>query len=110
VSQVLSRWNLLPPQEAAKEILPCCGSRAWASGMAFSRPLQDTATLLATSDRIWRDLPTADWLEAFHSHPRIGETRRSEESSARSQNGRRRNRVAQRKAAFAETDARGSKS
>jgi 2-oxo-4-hydroxy-4-carboxy-5-ureidoimidazoline decarboxylase len=53
--------------------------------MASSRPLQDTAILLATSDRIWRDLPTADWLEAFHSHPRIGETRSPEESSARSQ-------------------------
>ena len=86
MSQVLSRWNLLPPQEAAKEILPCCGSRAWASGMGSSRPFQDTATLLATSDRIWRDLPTADWLEAFHSHPRIGEPRSAEESSARSQN------------------------
>src|SRR5882724_12220451 len=85
MSQALSRWNLLPPQEAAKEILPCCGSRAWASGMASSRPLQDTANLLATSDRIWRDLPTADWLEAFHSHPRMGETRRPAESSARSQ-------------------------
>src|SRR6266403_6178286 len=85
MSQALSRWNLLPPQEAAKEILPCCGSRAWASGMASSRPLQDTAILLATSDRIWRDLPTADWLEAFYSHPRIGETRSPQESSARSQ-------------------------
>ena len=86
MSQALSRWNHLPPQEAAKEILPCCGSRAWASGMTSSRPLQDTAILLATSDRVWRDLPTADWLEAFHSHPRIGETRSPEESSARSQN------------------------
>ena len=86
MSQVLSRWNLLPPQEAAKEILPCCGSRAWASGMASRRPFQDTATLLTISDRIWRDLPTADWLEAFHSHPRIGETRSPQESSARSQN------------------------
>jgi len=54
--------------------------------MASSRPVQDAATLLATSDRIWRDLTTSDWLEAFHSHPRIGETRRPAESSARSQN------------------------
>ena len=86
MSHVLSRWNLLPAHEAAKEILPCCGSQAWASGMASSRPVQDAATLLATSDRIWRDLTTSDWLEAFHSHPRIGETRRPAESSARSQN------------------------
>jgi 2-oxo-4-hydroxy-4-carboxy-5-ureidoimidazoline decarboxylase len=53
--------------------------------MASSRPVPDAATLLATSDRICRDLNTADWLEAFHSHPRIGETRRPTESSARSQ-------------------------
>jgi 2-oxo-4-hydroxy-4-carboxy-5-ureidoimidazoline decarboxylase len=86
VSQVLSRWNLLPADEAAKAILPCCGSGAWASGMAANRPIQDMATLLATSDRIWRDLSEADWMEAFRSHPRIGETRAPRQSSAKSQN------------------------
>ena len=85
MSYVLSRWNVLPAGEAAKEILPCCGSQAWASAMASSRPVPDAATLLETSDRICRDLSAADWLEAFHSHPRIGETRRPAESSARSQ-------------------------
>ena len=85
MSHVLSRWNLLPVGEAAKEILACCGSRAWATGMASSRPVEDLATLLATSDRIWRDLNAEDWLEAFQSHPRIGETRGPRESSARSQ-------------------------
>lgn len=85
MSHVLARWNLLPVDAAAKEILPCCGSQAWARGMASSRPVQDAATLLATSDRIWRDLTAADWLEAFNNHPRIGETRRPAESSARSQ-------------------------
>jgi 2-oxo-4-hydroxy-4-carboxy-5-ureidoimidazoline decarboxylase len=84
VSRVLSRWNLLPTDEAAKEILSCCGSRTWAKGMAASRPVQDVATLLATSDRIWRELSSADWLEAFHSHPRIGETRTAGEASDRS--------------------------
>jgi 2-oxo-4-hydroxy-4-carboxy-5-ureidoimidazoline decarboxylase len=85
VSQVLSRWNLLPTDEAAQAILPCCGSQAWAQGMAAIRPVQDMATLLATSDRIWRDLSAADWLEAFRSHPRIGDTRGPRESSLRSQ-------------------------
>lgn len=85
MNRVLSRWNLLPADEAAKEILPCCGSRAWANGMAASRPVEDVATLLASSDRIWRDLSAADWSDAFQSHPRIGETRGPLESSARSQ-------------------------
>jgi 2-oxo-4-hydroxy-4-carboxy-5-ureidoimidazoline decarboxylase len=85
VSYILSRWNLLPADEAAKEILPCCGSRAWANGMASIRPVEDLATLLATSDRIWRELDAGDWLEAFQSHPRIGDTRGSEEFSGRAQ-------------------------
>jgi len=85
VNDALSRWNLLPSNEAAHEVLPCCGSRTWANGMAGSRPLQDVATLLATSDRIWRGLSIADWLEAFQSHPRIGETQAPRESSARAQ-------------------------
>jgi 2-oxo-4-hydroxy-4-carboxy-5-ureidoimidazoline decarboxylase len=85
VSHVLSRWNLLPADEAVKEILPCCGSRAWANGMASSRPVEDLATLLATSDRIWRELDAEDWLEAFQSHQRIGDTRGSGEFSDRAQ-------------------------
>jgi 2-oxo-4-hydroxy-4-carboxy-5-ureidoimidazoline decarboxylase len=43
--------------------------------MASKRPMQDAAMLLRTSDAIWRGLGTADWLEAFRNHPRIGETR-----------------------------------
>ena len=31
-------------------------------------------TLLAKSDEVWRGLSEADWLEAFRSHPRIGES------------------------------------
>jgi 2-oxo-4-hydroxy-4-carboxy-5-ureidoimidazoline decarboxylase len=42
--------------------------------MASKRPIQDEASLLATSDVAWQNLREADWLEAFHSHPRIGET------------------------------------
>jgi 2-oxo-4-hydroxy-4-carboxy-5-ureidoimidazoline decarboxylase len=75
MSDVLPRWNFLPMVAAADEILPCCGSRAWAEGMAKRRPLPDEATLLAASDDIWRGLTESDWLEAFRSHPRIGESR-----------------------------------
>lgn len=73
MSQILSRWNLLPPDEAAKEILPCCGSRVWAQRLASHRPFKDVPTLLSTSDRIWGELSVSEWLEAFRSHPRIGE-------------------------------------
>jgi 2-oxo-4-hydroxy-4-carboxy-5-ureidoimidazoline decarboxylase len=75
MSHVLERWNLLPIEQAVKEILPCCGSNAWANGMTAQRPFPEEATLLAVSDQIWRNLTEADWMEAFRSHPRIGESR-----------------------------------
>jgi 2-oxo-4-hydroxy-4-carboxy-5-ureidoimidazoline decarboxylase len=74
MSNVLARWNFLPAAAAVNEILPCCGSRAWADGMVSRRPLPDATALRAASDDIWRGLTEADWLEAFRSHPRIGES------------------------------------
>lgn len=78
MTAVLARWNFLPFEAAVDEILPCCGSRAWASGMARRRPVSDEAALLAASDETWRALADSDWLEAFRSHPRIGESRINE--------------------------------
>jgi 2-oxo-4-hydroxy-4-carboxy-5-ureidoimidazoline decarboxylase len=75
MSDTLGRWNFLPATAAASEILPCCGSRAWAEAIAARRPLSDDESLLAASDEIWRSLAESDWLEAFRSHPRIGESR-----------------------------------
>jgi len=74
LNHVLAAWNAAPPAQAATEILPCCGSTAWADKLAGRRPFPDTASLLAASDEIWRDLAPADWLQAFRSHPRIGES------------------------------------
>src|SRR5271170_5323161 len=84
MSDVLTLWNLLPADEAAHEILPCCGSKAWARRMASQRPFADEASLLAACDEAWRDLGESDWTEAFCSHPRIGETRAEKPSHARS--------------------------
>lgn len=84
MSGVLVRWNRLPGEDAANEILPCCGSKAWAAGMAARRPLQDVTTLLAASDETWGNLTAADWTEAFRSHPRIGESRGVHSASAQS--------------------------
>jgi 2-oxo-4-hydroxy-4-carboxy-5-ureidoimidazoline decarboxylase len=36
--------------------------------------LPDEAALLVASDEIWQSLTESDWLEAFGSHPRIGES------------------------------------
>jgi OHCU decarboxylase len=71
----LGRWNRLPVDEAIRAILPCCGSKAWAQGMAARRPLADERALLAASNEVWRSLSRSDWMEAFQSHPRIGQSR-----------------------------------
>jgi OHCU decarboxylase len=78
VQDVLARWNRLPIDEAMRSILPCCGSQAWAQRMVARRPFVDEAALVVASDETWRNLTRSDWMEAFHSHPRIGESRASQ--------------------------------
>ena len=74
MSGVLARWNTLPSAEAAREILACCGSETWAASMASKRPIRDEVSLIETSDAIWQGLGESAWLEAFRSHPRIGDS------------------------------------
>jgi OHCU decarboxylase len=73
----LSRWNSLPIDQARSAILPCCGSKAWAQEMVDRRPFADESALLAAADETWGILEPSDWMEAFRSHPRIGESRAS---------------------------------
>ena len=84
MNQVLEHWNRLSPEDAANDILPCCGSNAWARALAKRRPLEKEACVLAASDEIWRALPPSDWLEAFLKHPRIGEAKAPPAASAES--------------------------
>jgi OHCU decarboxylase len=82
--EVLARWNHLPFDQAAEEILPCCGSKAWSRGMAARRPMHNEAGLLAACNEVWKNLPESDWMEAFESHPRIGESLSPPSTSERS--------------------------
>lgn len=41
--------------------------------MTAAWPFADTRIMLRTSDIIWNELDSEDWLEAFHAHPKIGE-------------------------------------
>jgi 2-oxo-4-hydroxy-4-carboxy-5-ureidoimidazoline decarboxylase len=73
MNAVLEKWNSLDRDAAAEVVLPCCGSRAWAAKLVARRPIADEAALIAESSDVWRALPAEAWLEAFDSHPRIGE-------------------------------------
>ncbi|MBV9340320.1 MAG: 2-oxo-4-hydroxy-4-carboxy-5-ureidoimidazoline decarboxylase [Acidobacteria bacterium] len=74
MNNTLARWNCLSAGEAENEILACCGSRTWARALTSRRPFTGEAMLLAAADDIWRNLTVSGWMEAFDSHPRIGES------------------------------------
>ena len=77
--------NSLTADEAAKELLQCCGSKRWAAEMVKNRPFSTLETLLTKSHDIWWSLDRGDWLEAFRSHPKIGEKKALSKVSAQSQ-------------------------
>jgi 2-oxo-4-hydroxy-4-carboxy-5-ureidoimidazoline decarboxylase len=84
MSAILDRWNRLSAAEAAREILSCCGSAAWARQLAARRPIADAASLTKASDEIWNRLSAQDWMEAFLKHPRIGERTAPQQASSQS--------------------------
>lgn len=74
--------NSLTPEDAVKELLQCCGSKRWANQVADARPYDNLADLGAHANEIWWSLDRDDWLEAFRSHPKIGEKKSAETVSA----------------------------
>lgn len=69
----IERLNALPHDEIKQQFLNCCGSQNWAQRMRQKRPFANVEELLKTADDIWWSLNQADWVEAFSSHPKIGE-------------------------------------
>ena len=81
----LDHLNALPPVDAANEFLKCCGSRRWADAMLRRRPYASLEDLTLTANKIWWSLEQSDWLEAFRSHPKIGEKKAAETVSSQAQ-------------------------
>lgn len=69
----LELFNSLGRAEAVGALLACCGSTRWAERVADARPFGSFGALLEEADRVWWSLGREDWLEAFRSHPKIGE-------------------------------------
>jgi OHCU decarboxylase len=80
----LGRLNSLPAEEAQRELLKCCGSKEWAQLMGASRPFSNFEQLCEKADQIWWSLEPREWLEAFYSHPKIGEKKASASTSDQS--------------------------
>jgi 2-oxo-4-hydroxy-4-carboxy-5-ureidoimidazoline decarboxylase len=73
VNSTLEDWNRLEQETAMHVILPCNGSRAWATGVVNRYPFDTPEQLFKASDEVWLGLGEKDWQQAFDSHPRIGE-------------------------------------
>lgn len=69
----LDELNALAPPDAQYMLLQCCGSHEWSARMVEQRPFAGVRALLEAADRTWLALGEPDWLEAFRTHPRIGE-------------------------------------
>ena len=80
----LELLNALGPAEAEQALLQCCGSSRWAREVAASRPYENVELLIAQANEIWWSLQSDDWLEAFRSHPKIGEKKAAEAVSDQS--------------------------
>jgi allantoicase len=79
----MGRFNGLPAVEASKDLLDCCGSRAWVAAMMERRPYQSESDFLVAADALWSGLTRRDWLEAFRHHPAIGAGEAAAKQSAK---------------------------
>ncbi len=71
----LTDLNHMSADQATPLLQSCCGASAWVRGMLDRRPFHQLDALLDSADSIWWSLASADWLEAFAHHPRLGEQR-----------------------------------
>ncbi|MFN2516471.1 MAG: 2-oxo-4-hydroxy-4-carboxy-5-ureidoimidazoline decarboxylase [Pyrinomonadaceae bacterium] len=85
LQSAVNRLNSLDPGQAEKEFLKCCGSGEWAKRMIVERPFEDFDDLIAKADHVWWLLEPHDWLEAFQSHPKIGQKKPDQQTSAEAQ-------------------------
>jgi OHCU decarboxylase len=81
----LNWFNSLPTAEAIDELLKCCSSNRWANQLEDERPFTTIEELSRAAHAAWQSLSALDWLQAFRSHPRIGEQQAANEISQQAQ-------------------------
>lgn len=81
----LNWLNALSSDAARAELLKCCGSTRWAMTVEQDRPFASLEQLLTRAKELWWALDPSDWLEAFRSHPKIGERKAASPVAVQSQ-------------------------
>lgn len=69
----VAQFNQLGNAAATACIVRCCGSSRWVARMVAARPYDSVDEITAAADRHWRAMQSRDFLEAFRSHPKIGQ-------------------------------------
>lgn len=69
----LEELNERPAPEAREALEHCCGSSRWVAAMVAGRPYANPDALYSAAERAADTLGSADWLEAFSHHARIGD-------------------------------------
>lgn len=82
MNTALDRLNRAEVADAEAMFRDCCGSTRWTRLMTLARPFASEDELIDMAAAIWKDLRDSDWLEAFSTHPKIGESKAAETRSA----------------------------
>jgi 2-oxo-4-hydroxy-4-carboxy-5-ureidoimidazoline decarboxylase len=69
----VAEFDVAPAADAAAELMPCCTSRRWISGLVSGRPYARLDRLTAASDALLARLEWSELESARAGHPRIGE-------------------------------------
>lgn len=70
---LLSQFNQLTTQEQHATLQQCCASESWVQHMLTSSPFVDVTSTIASANTHWEAMETADILQAFEAHPKIGD-------------------------------------
>lgn len=69
----VAEFDAAPVADAAAELVPCCTSRRWVSGLVSGRPYARLDRLTAASDALLAKLDWPELESVLAGHPRIGE-------------------------------------
>jgi len=84
MSEKLEQLNKAAKETAEADFLNCCGSQRWARMMTEARPFADVTALIKQAKQMCQNLEAKDWLEAFDTHPKIGERKAAPKQQAQS--------------------------
>jgi 5-hydroxyisourate hydrolase/2-oxo-4-hydroxy-4-carboxy-5-ureidoimidazoline decarboxylase len=80
---MLSSFNNLDKETAAKELFTCCGSQKWVSLMMSAFPFESEEVLVEKATTVWyNECGREDWAESFAHHPKIGDKKSLSEKFA----------------------------